>query len=200
MARTIRYLSHPQVVIRPTQPVPEWSLSPDGLKRVAALASSNALRGTQTVVTSTEVKAQETAQPLATALDCTLVTWPDMHENDRSATGYLPAAEFEAVADQFFAHPTQSIRGWETAQAAQERIVSAVNACLRAYPEGDLLFVGHGGVGTLLYCHLAGRAVTRAFDQRAGGGCLLTFSDPMNGDVTHWMPLEEVISLHASHP
>lgn len=28
-----------------------------------------------------------------------------MHENDRSATGFLPPPEFEAVANQFFANP-----------------------------------------------------------------------------------------------
>lgn len=31
-------------------------------------------------------------------------------ENDRSATGYLPRAEFEAVANLFFAHPNE--RSW----------------------------------------------------------------------------------------
>ena len=54
----------------------------------------------------------------------------ELGENDRSATGYLPAPEFESVVDQFFAHPAASIRGWEPAAVAQQRIVRAVTAII----------------------------------------------------------------------
>ena len=40
---------------------------------------------------------------------------PGIGENDRSATGFVPAEEFEALADTFFADPHTSIRGWERA-------------------------------------------------------------------------------------
>jgi len=52
-------------------------------------------------------------------------------ENDRSATGYLEPQEFETTANAFFAYPERSIRGWETAQAAQTRIVEAVHDLYR---------------------------------------------------------------------
>ena len=51
-----------------------------------------------------------------------------MHENDRSATGFLEPSEFERVADEFFARPTVSIGGWERAIDAQKRIVGEVEA------------------------------------------------------------------------
>ena len=37
----------------------------------------------------------------------------------------------------------------------------------------DIAIVGHGGTGTLLYCHLAGVAIDRRYDQPAtnGGNC-----------------------------
>ena len=44
---------------------------------------------------------------------------PDIHENDRSAPGYLPREEFEAVADTFFADLDASVRGWETARSGR---------------------------------------------------------------------------------
>ena len=72
-----------------------------------------------------------------------------MHENDRSATGYLPGPEFEATADRFFAEPQISVRGWERAIDAQARILGAVAETLARHPGGDLLLVGHGAVGTL---------------------------------------------------
>ena len=97
MARLL-YLSHPQVRIDPAQDVPSWSLSPEGAARVEALAARGALAGISRVVSSAEVKALETARPLAASLGCTVEIRPRMHENDRSATGFLPPAEFEAVA------------------------------------------------------------------------------------------------------
>ena len=68
------------------------------------------------IISSAEVKAVETAMPLAKALGCAHIIRDRMHENDRSATGFLPPDEFEAVADQFFAHPDMSTRGWGTAR------------------------------------------------------------------------------------
>ena len=177
MSTNHRYLTHPQVLIEPNKPVPEWSLNEIGANRIAALANSNALVGTQLVVSSAETKAIETATPLADALKCRLEVREYMHENDRSSTGFLQPDEFETVADQFFAYPDRSVRGWETATAAQSRIVKEVCDCLHGHPQGDILFVGHGGVGTLLYCHLAGYQISREFDQASGGGCFFEFSD-----------------------
>lgn len=191
MPRVIRYLTHPQVLIDPTKDVREWSLNAVGRARVRALARSGALHGTTVVFSSAETKAIETATPLAAAAGCALSIRGGMHENDRSATGFLPAEEFEAVADAFFAQPDQSVRGWETAKAAQARIVGEVRACLAHTPEGDILFVGHGAVGTLLYCHLADLPISRDHDQGAGGGgCFFEFDDEQGGPEAGWRPME----------
>lgn len=190
MARRL-YLTHPQVRIDPAQEVTRWSLSDLGRARVLALASSGALAGIGRVISSAEVKAVETAEPLAAALGCRVEVRAGMHENDRSATGYLPEAEFEAVADAFFAHPAQSIRGWETAIAAQRRIVTEVEECLRDCDSG-VLFVGHGAVGSLLWCHLAGVGISRAHDQIAGGGCVFDF-DAVRANGAKWAALETMI-------
>ena len=92
-------------------------------------------------------------------------------KTDRSATGYLPKQEFEETADAFFAHPQQSVRGWEPAAGAQARIVGAFERIVSRPPDDDdLAIVGHGGSGTLLYCHLAGVAIGRRYDQPATNG------------------------------
>ena len=194
MNQTVRYLTHPQVLIEPNKPVPDWSLNDLGKARVTALAASGSLTGTRHVISSAEVKAVETATPLADALGCSLAIRPRMHENDRSATGFLPPREFEQVADQFFAHPEDSVRGWEPAKTAQERIVAEVKDCLRLFTSGGVLFVGHGGVGTLLFCALSGVAISRKHDQGAGGGgCYFTFTGPWGKPDTGWQPLEDMI-------
>ncbi len=193
MPRTIRYLSHPQVIIDPQQDIPLWSLNEVGRARVAALAASGALAGTKHVISSAETKAVETATPLAAALGCAVILRDRMHENDRSATGFLPPEEFEAVADQFFANPDDSARGWEPAADAQRRIVSEAEACLRAHPTDDILFVAHGAVGTLLFCHLSKLAIRRAYDQGpGGGGCFYEFADMHSRPKSGWQPMERL--------
>ncbi|MCB1331582.1 MAG: histidine phosphatase family protein [Maritimibacter sp.] len=198
MDRRIRYLTHPQVEIDPARDVRDWSLNDVGRARVERLARSGALAGTRTVISSAETKARETAGPLAAALDCDVILRPDMHENDRSATGFLPPPEFERTADRFFAAPDESVRGWETARDAQARILREVLTCLAAHPEGDILFVGHGAVGTLLFCHLAGVAISRAYDQPAGGGAWFEAGDSQferrGARISGWRPMESLLA------
>ncbi len=193
MAFTARYLSHPQVSINPHGDVREWSLNSTGRSRVIALAESQALAGTAQVISSAEVKAIETASPLAEALGCPLRVVESMHENDRTATGFLPPEEFEKVADQFFAAPAVSVRGWETALHAQSRIVREVDQCLTSQGTGDVLFVGHGGVGTLLLCSLLGVPVSRVHDQGPGGGNYFQFSIATRIPLCGWTPMEALI-------
>lgn len=197
MPQIVRYLTHPQVLMEPLKDIRAWSLNEVGSNRVASLAAQfGALSGTRRVVSSDETKALETATPLAAALGAALEVRPRMHENDRSATGFLPPQEFEAVADQFFAEPAASVRGWETAEDAQRRIVAEVEACLAGPPhEGDILFVGHGGVGTLLFCALSGIGIDRRFDQGSGGGgCWFAFDSQFRKPQCGWQPMEALMS------
>ncbi len=196
MSGIVRYLTHPQVLIDPARQVPRWSLNETGRARVAALAAHpGVLSQTRRVISSDETKALETALPLAAALGVEVEVRPRMHENDRSATGFLPPDAFEKVADEFFANPSRSVRGWETAEAAQTRIVEEVDACLDTDARGDVLFVGHGGVGTLLFCALSGEKIDRRFDQGpGGGGCWFAFDSERRKPAHGWRPMETLIS------
>ena len=188
---TLWYLSHPEVVIDPQVPVPEWGLSAVGRARVERAAALRPWRPVARIVCSAETKAVETAQILAAASGATVEVRPDTGENDRSATGFVPPDEFERVADAFFARPQESVRGWETAAAAQTRITGALADLLTRDDPTDLVVVGHGGVGTLWACHLAGAPIARAWDQ-AGAGHVLAV-DRGRGRLLHrWRPLEEV--------
>lgn len=194
MPHIVRYLTHPQVLMEPLKDIRAWSLNEVGSNRVASLAAQfGSLSGTRRVVGSDVTKALETATPLASALRAALEVRPRMHENDRSATGFLPPQEFEAVADQFFAEPAASMRGWETAEDVQRRIVAEVEACLAGPPhEGDILFVGHGGVGTLLFCACLASVSTGASIRArevAGAGSPSTPSfENHNADGSRWKP------------
>lgn len=124
------------------------------------------------IFSSSERKARDAAQLLADGLGlhgCSVVD--GLGESDRSATGYLAQQEFEATVDAFFAQPQTSVRGWEPAADAQARIVHAVEQVIsQASDNGDVAIIGHGGTGTLLYCHLAGLPISRHHEQPATNG------------------------------
>ena len=200
MSRFAYYLTHPQVNVDANVDVPKWGLSEIGKSRVMALIASgsakSSLRNIKHIISSGETKAIETAKPIADFIGCGFETVENMHENDRSATGFLPPDEFEIVADQFFANPDENIRGWESANDAQSRILTEVENCLLEYLEGDIMFVGHGGVGTLLYCALSGNAINRKFDQGpqnggVGGGNFFSFDPKTRKALHHWRAMEK---------
>lgn len=188
----VRYLTHPQVHIDPQTPVTLWGLSAVGHRRVAIFSQSSVLRGTTQIISSAERKAIETAQPIAAALGIHLEVRGAMHENDRSATGFLPPDEFEVVANEFFAQPSVSVRGWERAIEAQVRIVREVETVLERNLKGDVLFVGHGAVGTLLFCHYAKADINRAHDQPQGGGHYFTFLREPRRVLHPWRRMEDL--------
>ncbi|QEE46154.1 histidine phosphatase family protein [Rhizobium sp. WL3] len=171
------YITHPQVQIDPEVPVPDWGLSAVGRARAEACAARPWVRQLSRIVSSGERKAIETAESLASAAGLQIEIEPSTHENDRSATGFLAPPDFEKAADWFFAHPRESYHGWERAADAQARIVGAVTRILGSHdPTRPIAFVGHGGVGTLLKCHLSGLPISRNQDQPGGGGNLFCFS------------------------
>lgn len=190
---TVFYVTHPQVQIDPAVPVPLWGLSRVGRERAILAAGQRWGHGIKRIVSSAETKAIETAEIFAARLGLTADIRERMHENDRSATGFLPPPEFEAVADAFFASPNDSIRGWETASAAQDRIISEVGAVLAEGTEtGDILFVGHGAVGTLLMTHLLGLPISRTLDQPGGGGNVFAFDRATRAVMHRWRHFEDM--------
>ncbi|HVK92499.1 MAG TPA: histidine phosphatase family protein [Mycoplana sp.] len=185
------YVTHPQVKVDPDVSVPDWGLTDLGRQRASRAAAATWASTLTRIVSSEERKAIETAEILARGAAIAVEVKPGMGENDRSATGFLPPDRFEAAADWFFAHPTESFRGWERAVDAQARIVSQVLAVLAAHdPEKPIAFVGHGGVGTLLKCHLQGRPIARTHDQPAGGGNLFAFRLADRTVTCDWTAME----------
>lgn len=161
----IYFITHPEVQVDPARPVPRWSLSEKGVARMTKFVARGVLDDVAHIWSSGETKAIESANILAARLKLPVQVEEDLHENERSATGFLPAPEFEATADQFFAQPNESIRAWERAVDAQARIIRAVDRVTAASSSGDVAIVAHGGVGTLLMCAHLRSPINRRFDQ-----------------------------------
>jgi len=193
MSRHIYFITHPDVVIDPRIPIPQWTLSEQGKRRIRHLLSRAWIARIEALYCSTEQKALDGAALLAEALGIPLHQVAALGENDRATTGYLPKVEFEATVDAFFAHPHESIRGWERAMDAQARIVEAVTHLASMAPgAGPIAVVSHGGVGTLLLCHLTGVPISRTAEQPgASGGNYFLFQMPEGILVHGWKPIEE---------
>ncbi len=164
----LRYVTHPEVVVDPAVLVPNWGLSARGRSRVQALLAQPWLPSVGRVVSSDETKAVEAASIIATHLGLPCEVREGIGENDRSSVGFVPPAEFEQLANAFFAEPEQSVRGWERAIDAQRRIARGL-ADLLTPTTGDVVVVGHGGVGTLWYCFLNELPIERRHDQPSQG-------------------------------
>jgi len=190
------YVTHPQVEMDAQIPVPLWRLSELGRQRAQAFAARGVVPAGALIFSSRETKAMELADILAAAAGTLVLSDHLMGENDRSATGFLPPSLFEAMADRFFAEPKVSADGWEPAVDAQRRIVATVTTALASVPaDTPAVFCGHGAVGTLLKCHLAGRPIARIEDQSrhgntGGGNCFAFDLDPprLGGE---WVAMED---------
>lgn len=79
----VRYLTHPEVIIDPKKPVPEWSLSAAGRARVETFARAEVLLKTVHIISSAERKATETAEIIGRRLGLGFEIRPNTHENDR---------------------------------------------------------------------------------------------------------------------
>lgn len=187
-------ITHPEVVIDPNVPVPDWPLSEEGRRRMARALDRPFAHNLRRLFTSAERKARDAADIIAARVGLEATVIGALGENDRSATGYLPREEFEATADVFFARPNDSVRGWERATDAQARMVWAMETVLKETDgEGDIAVVSHGAVAALFLCHLKGIAITREADQPlGGGGHFYRFDAASRALLSGWLPIESM--------
>jgi broad specificity phosphatase PhoE len=193
MRRSVYFITHPNVQISRDVPVPRWPLSELGCARMREGLRMPWVKDITAIYCSTEQKAIDGARLLADHLSIDFTELEALGENDRTATGFLEPAEFERVADEFFANPETSIRGWERAMDAQSRVVFAVERIASADTSaGDIAVVSHGAVGTLLYCHLSRQKIERRWDQPPnGGGNYFCFSIPSLEVYAWWRAIDE---------
>lgn len=190
------YITHPEVVIDPAVPTPRWGLSALGRQRALAFAGRGILPPGTRFFSSTERKALDLAEILAETHGGRVSASDNFNENDRSSTGFLAGSAFAEAVAALFGEPERSFRGWERAVDAQARIVAAVRTALAETPDDvPVVFCGHGCVGSLLKCHLAGRPIRLEEDQRlmaaAGGGNVISFDRGRFVLLSDWQAMED---------
>ena len=139
--------------------MPGVGLSAEGAAQAAALADELAAHPIRAVLSSPVQRAQETAAPIAARHGLPVLTDPGLDEIDFGAwTGMA----FGALADDPAWHAWNRFRslaptpGGEGMAAAQARALGAVARARSAWPEGDVVLVGHSDVLKAVLAHVLG--------------------------------------------
>lgn len=144
-------IKHSMPHIEPEKPAAEWALSPHGYEQCVPLAQKLERYQPAAIVSSTELKARETARLVAETLDLPVEVMDNLHEHDRreNAPYSHDVNEFHQRVAAFFKQPDQLVFGLETADAAYSRFEGAIGEVLNRHPEQTVAVVTHGTVLSL---------------------------------------------------
>lgn len=144
MSRLI-LIKHAQPLVDPQTPSDLWNLSDEGIASCDALAKAISAFDIRTLYSSTEPKARQTAERVATNLGIATQVEADLHEHDRKNVPHLASRDFISMVALFFKQPDKLVLGNETARQATDRFNDAIQRLMQNEP-GDLAVVTHGTV------------------------------------------------------
>lgn len=158
---------HAKPIFVPALHPSRWELDPTGAGRLGRLASLDCFAGAYRIVSSTETKAYQTAQAIAS-----IQGLPPVEQF--GALGELYKATLvdnhEQVMTELFLNPDRPVlEGWESAAAALTRFRTAVDQLINESAGRDLVIASHGTVLSLYLAWLNGQATVNPLDWKAVG-------------------------------
>lgn len=154
--RRLILVKHGQPDIDPATPPSTWPLSEPGRKAAVELAAKLDHLDPVAVVSSTELKAVETARAMAALLGLPVGQDEGLCEQRNEAGGFRDQAVFEAQVEAMFREPHALVLGEETGEAARLRFAEALDRQMAAHPAGTLIVVAHGRVISLWAAEVLG--------------------------------------------
>jgi 2,3-bisphosphoglycerate-dependent phosphoglycerate mutase len=142
-------IKHGSPVLDPDVPAREWLLSSRGEAESALLADALRVYLPCRLVSSTEVKAQRTAEILARAFATGTSSVADLREIDRPAMPVMTREAHRQVNAGIFCQPDRAVVGTESAAAALRRFSAGVRHQLELTAQENLVVVTHGTVISL---------------------------------------------------
>ena len=155
MPRRLVLVRHGNPEVSPDTAVARWRLSQQGIERSRQLARRLQPLAAPKIFSSIERKAVETARVMGEVLDVPIEVIPGVHEHERPSTPMIEKSAFEALMQQFFLSPSESVFGSETADRAASRFAEAIKP-LTAQAFDDVVVVTHGTVMTLFVARATG--------------------------------------------
>lgn len=178
-------IRHSLPEIDPSRPAREWSLSPEGVRRVRQLAACLGPYQLDVLISSEERKAIQTAAIIGEELGLPVEVVPGLHEHDRSGVVGLDREAFLCAIERTFAHPGERVFGAESADEARERFAGTLGQLLARHAERNLCVVAHG---TVLSLYVAEREGSEPYVlwRRLGLPCYFVLSRP-NLRLAKWV-------------
>ncbi|HTL28309.1 MAG TPA: histidine phosphatase family protein [Tepidisphaeraceae bacterium] len=139
-------IKHAAPLVDPAKSSDQWKLSEAGREQARRLAEKLATMQIQSIISSEEPKAKETADIIAGQLGLTASTAADLHEHDRRNVPHMRSRDFISMMELFFRKPDERVLGSESAREAFERFTTAIDAVTESHPAGNLAIVAHGTV------------------------------------------------------
>ncbi len=185
---SVYYFTHTQIRVDPAIPVRDWHLSDEGRARVLRAVNTPWMSRVTRVIASSEYRAIETAHMFAARRGLPVDVRPEIDDSARPFDDFLSVVDLDKAVSAFFARPAENARpGWEAAAYAQRRVVAGIDTVLAETADaGDLLIIGHGRIGTLLLCALAGLPISREHLQPTPGGNVFAFDRVSRKVLFRW--------------
>lgn len=179
------FITHPAVDADPDLPASQWKISSVGKEEASRLLEQEFWNDVSIIFTSPEPKASEVANQAAKEFNLDIKEVNELREIDRSVTGFLPTEQYMKAVEEFYIHPTDSYKGWETANDATLRIKTAIESALNNYEDGTVVVFGHGMIGTCLACWVKGIDPSFNEDPKVSG-CYMIMDWSNRKILTDW--------------
>ncbi|MFW9965992.1 MAG: histidine phosphatase family protein [Candidatus Thorarchaeota archaeon] len=155
MTGLLHLMRHAETAIDHSVPVHEWQLTEEGLRHVENLASMGIFDSIDSIISSTEPKALQTAMPFADRLGIGVERYPELRELDRGKGGLLSNAEYlhsvEGLLNRHHAVP-----GWEFRDTAMARFQTGLRKIMDKGGFKEALLISHGIVLSMHFASLLG--------------------------------------------
>jgi broad specificity phosphatase PhoE len=154
--RKLIFVRHSISRIEPEIPPQKWGLTDEGIKRCDNLARKLSVHNPEIIITSIELKAQQTGNIIAKYLGLPVEFGKNIHEHHREPGGIVSNQAFKKRISKMFSQPDELVFGLETAKGALDRFSNAVEMIMNTNPEMTPAIVTHGTVMSLYFSEITG--------------------------------------------
>jgi len=150
---TFYFLRHGKTVQDSNIPATDWVLTEDTSKTISNVVKNERYQKISKIYTSTEHKAQKSAEPFALQLSLSIKVFEGLEEVHRG-NEYLSDDEFMThKKKQLENHDYKNSEG-ESANEALTRFVNAIKIIDKQHTNSQILIVSHGTILALYFCFL----------------------------------------------
>jgi probable phosphoglycerate mutase len=148
-------MRHAETAIDRNIPAHEWSLTEEGFHQAGTIASMGIFDSIDTIFSSPETKALQTARPFADRLGIEIESYSELRELDRSKGEFLSNAEYmQSVEGILNRH--DAVPGWEFREHALARFQAGLKEIMNRGGFKEALVISHGLVLSMHFAILLG--------------------------------------------